>query len=304
MDFEHIIQINEELKNLSVESAVPKKIKVDTFHLPYIEFLDTFELPGISLNGPEYEQALKFTRIIKEKAPGFVSNTNLLPQARPQRDLQQLHFVREIQAGNKKYLYILKIFTLYMGGAESKDITIKAVQGLSASFISNRIYYQARIVPVDNVTRKQGQIIDFESTRIKDTLFEVSSSDMKRDMWSTVLFDEVDFSELNQKFVDCFSFDSDWKLGKIFSPLVVDYLSLCINPVYPILPIIEAVAPHFHEGFSSFIKDREAMSVPEKTEYFWSAYFAKFTRKLSPAKSGNPHWEILTYPDEAWLGAL
>lgn len=279
-------------------------IKIDTFHLTYILFPESFALPAVHFDGLTYENASRFLEPLQKYVPHYIKDCQVLPEPRPRKDSQQLHLVREYQIAEQKYLYIFRIHAAYMGGAQKAEFIEQATKGKSACVNTDRIYFQARLVPVHSIKKLHGQIVDFEALQIKDSLFKVSSNETRRDMWSTVLFDEVDFRELNQNFTQIFSFESEWQMGKLFQPFVVDYLTLCLNLINPDWKILHAVLPHYHEGFQQFLQSHTYANPSEAAELFWSAYYAIWSRKLTPARSGNPHWEITTYADRNWLAQI
>ncbi|MCB1171915.1 MAG: hypothetical protein KDK39_00045 [Leptospiraceae bacterium] len=275
--------------------------RVDTFRLPYAKFDGFFTMPAVPLDGPDLAVCQQILDCLQQRLPAWVAGTNLLPEVRPVRDARQLHFVQEYQADENKYLYILRLHLDYMGGATPGEILQEARQDLTPIYHSDRLYYQARILPIKRVERHDGWIVDFEADQIKETLFEVSSNDTQRDLWSSVLFDDVDFSHLQDKFLDYFKFGSQWQPGRLFYPFVVDSLTLGLNLLDPHPICRESLLPNFNAAYTAFKSNPPEWNPAAAQQQFWSEYASAFNKQLAPARSGNPHWIFENWPNRAWF---
>ena len=294
---EEIQHINKIISNSSKDRKNKIRLGIDTFHHTYVMLQESFLWPSVHTGMIRPDEKLQITEIILKYIPSFIEGCSVLPEPRPRKDSTQVHYVRSYNFNSKEYIYIFKVSSDYMGGAETNEIVIKGRQGVTPSFYTNRIYFSALLVPVSEIMKdSHGAITDFRPIQIKDAIFKVSSDDVIRDFRSTVLFDEIDFSEVNQKITNHFNVNSSWKHNNLFFPLIIDYLSLCMNIMIPFKSAVDCKAPIFSRLFENFIKQENVSTLNSDDRNFLDKYFTgwKFERILS--RSGNPHWIITDHP--------
>ena len=282
------------------------ELLVDNFHHPYAKFEDPFEWPGITLNGIQTHEARKIINVLLRKVPNFVKGCHVLPESRPKKDTNHLQFVRHIRRKEGEYIYIFRVLAEYMGGADKGEIIEPSSQGLTPSIKTDRIYFTALLLPVRNVTYEKGQIVDFHPLTIKEAYFKVDSASSEGGHEQTIfgtsmVFDDVDFSNVNTRFKELFSFGQTWKPGRLFPPLLVEYLTLCINIVPPHSEMIEGLIPFFDRGFREFMKTGELAGLSESDRNFWERYFQAWEYERVQSRSGNPHWKLVNFPGGDWL---
>ncbi|MBI3396581.1 MAG: hypothetical protein HY042_12140 [Spirochaetia bacterium] len=277
------------------------ELYIDTFRHPYLRFSEFFTLPGSTITGIKADECRKIAELLAAKIPWIVSDCQILPEPRPRRESGQLHLVRPILVDGRPYMFIFKLSAPYMGGAQDEEIVHAAQQGLSPTVNTDRLYFNARLLPVHEMEKEHGHIVDFQAVQIREAIFEVTSKSVGRDVWSTVLFDEVDFSAVNQTFAEMFGHGADWTGGRLFSPVVVDYLTLALNLIWCDRAFVDQIAVMYDRAFTSFLHGGTLAGIANEDRQFWSAYFGAWKSERVSSRAGNPHWQMVKYPDASWI---
>ena len=289
--------VNDLLRNLPVVESAGEIIRVDTFHTPYIQLNRKFAWPSIHMDQIHADEAVKIVEVLRKAIPEFVKGCSVLPEARPKKDSNQLHLVRPYEIENRKYLYVLRIVAQYMGGAAPQEVLSEGSQGITPSIQTDRIYYFARVMPVESWKLAGEDIVDYSALQSSDAIFHFTTRDTARDIFSTILFDEVDYSHINQKITDLFAFGEKWKPGKLFHPFVVDNLSICLNLLRPLKDETDIIVRYFDRAYR-IIKDAaspDLLSAGDRD--FWVRYYSSWDYERDASRAGNPHWKFTRFPD-------
>ncbi|MEQ9365578.1 MAG: hypothetical protein RIF32_15130, partial [Leptospirales bacterium] len=232
----------------------------------------------------------------------------VLPEPRPIKENNYLHLVRACEIEDREYLYLIKILAQYLGGAKNAEILQPASSGVSATVRTDRVYFQSRLIPVDQIDYDRGRIVDFRPVRLREALldgitraqgFHVATKEMR----VLDMFDEIDYSQANEELTSMFSVGAEWAPGKVFRPFMVDYHTLTMNLVYPDYRLVDGFLKHFHRGFDALLNDLNLDGLSADTREFWAAYYQAFRYERKLSRSSNPHWRLLEYPDRDWLAA-
>ena len=275
------------------------RIMVDTFHQPYIQFPEPFVLPQVKLHDTTFEQARTLVELLARLMPGVVSDCHVLPESRPLRDSDQLHLVRPYRGGERDFIFIFKLQLKNLGGIEEADIVTPGSQGVTSAFRTDRLYFTAQLFPVKSITETDGYVTDFRAVQIKDAIFRVQNASSGKDIWSAVLFDDVDFSKINRRFSEMLGheIDREWKLPRLFWPFVIDYLSLCVNLVSPERSLVDRAHPYFDRVFSALLPGVLPLDLSDDDQNFWRGYYDAWAYESISSRSGNPHWFLNSRPD-------
>ncbi|HBS04584.1 MAG TPA: hypothetical protein DEA96_06450 [Leptospiraceae bacterium] len=268
------------------------KICVDTFRTPYIQWENPIKWPSLSVLEAEAKSAEIILKEIMQRSPWLLQGSQILPEARPRRDEPNLHLVKPFQVDDQLYLLKTKLLMTYMGGALGNEVEDRSIQDRNPAFESNRVYYQCRLFPVSFLKREQGALIDFEprhygpASGMQNTVGEAHQTAR----WNVMLFDEMDFSDLEQDIRERTS-SQTWKPGRLFNPFVIDHGTVNWNVFH--LKEISSCLPHFHR---LWLHLKEGLDLKHEDHLFWDDYYAswKYSRFLS--RGGNPHWEIVEAP--------
>lgn len=307
MTIDEVAQLARELQGIDPDRNPPVRLAIDTFHHPYLQLDEQFTLPTVNLYGIEFEQARELLQPVIRMAPGFVHNCHVLPEARPAKENNYLHLVRGYEFEDRQYIYMVKILAQYLGGAKSDEILRPASSGISATVLTDRIYFQGRLIPVERIDRHpDGWIVDFRPVKLRDALldgitraqgFHIATKEMR----VLDMFDEIDYSSANEELTKMFSVGAEWKPGKVFRPFMVDYHTLTMNLVFPDLPLVRGLIAPFHRGFNALLHDLSLDHLDEDSRQFWAAYFQAFHYERILSRASNPHWQLVDYPDRNWL---
>ena len=301
MDGTAYARVNQDLADL-VAGRVPE-VRVDTMRHPYALLPGPVAWPAVTVTGILPEEQTRVAEVLATALPGFVKGCHLLPEPRPRRDSNQVQLVRPYRFVNTDYLYMIRISAEYMGGAGNPEVLEPARQGRSPSFLTDRIYFHARLFPVRSIARKDFGICDFEAFTIHDAHFLVRAKggeEGARSIFTTALFDQIDFGPVEDRFMDLFSFGSAWKGGRVFRPLVIDHLTLALNLLVPDIALVEDLAPRFADAFARLVSSGHLDDLSEPERDFWRAYYGAWAFENDFSRGGNPQWRLTTYPDERW----
>ncbi len=299
MNEETAKQLSAELDSLDPGAALNATLHIDTFRHPYLQFPEKFVWPAIHTDGITDDQAEELMAILIPGIPGFLAKCDLLATPKPRKNSSQLQFVRALEFGTIRYIYQFRVSAEYMGGALNDEVLMKHAQGVTPRFLTDRIYFTARIIPVVGIRKEYDRILDFEPLQIKEAIFRVTPVELERDIWSTILFDEVDFSSVNQHFTEMFRFgDAIWKPGRLFFPFAIDFVTLTANNLMPQADTLMKFTEMYNELLGCFLDDRSFETIPEKVKNYWKRYYESWEFERIFSRGGNPHWVCRQFPAE------
>ncbi|XDD42808.1 hypothetical protein AB3N58_00125 [Leptospira sp. WS60.C2] len=266
------------------------EVYVDNLHCPYIQFSERFTINGTSVTQPEFGDIKDFVQIVLKFLPEAVEGTSLLPEPRPKRETGKLFFVRPMMFGSFQFLYVFSVDMLYLGGAKSEEIKRAGSQNMTPTIVTDRLYFQVKVIPVKSIKEDGDHVIDFESKRFLGGEFRIESeSDGNKPIRKfSEIFDEVDFSDTESKIREELGITSDiWKLGRIYSPIGIDYLSLSLRFLNPSLPKTISQFKNFYQ-----ILENTNQTIPEETLKSFHEYLSSFEVERTVSKSGNILWKV------------
>ncbi|MCW7491575.1 hypothetical protein ND861_02805 [Leptospira sp. 2 VSF19] len=282
--------INRILNETSAKNK-PGDIYVDNLHTPYIQFPEKFVISGTSVTQPEFGDIKDFVHTILKYIPEAIEGTCLLPEPRPKRETGKLFFVRPMLFGSSRFLYVFSVDMLYLGGAGSEEIKKPGSQNMTPSIITDRLYFQTKIIHLHSTKEDGENITDFEAKRFQGGVFRVESErdDSKPIRKFSEIFDEIDFSDTESKIREELGITADvWKLGRIYSPIGIDYLSLSLRFLIPSLPKTIQQFRNFYP-----ILTQTESGIPDETLKKYHKYLSSFDVERTQSKSGNILWKVL-----------
>ena len=158
---------------------------------------------------------------------------------------------------------------------------------------TDRIYFSTRIIPIKNVIRADGEIIDFEVQTFDKGLFfsETEAVNTDRPRNYSELFDEIDYSHIMEPIKQSLKISQPhWTLGKIYEPVYIEYLTLAIRFLSVSYEKVLSHFSHFYEILEIIHGDGAISEITKRNFVFWLSKHS-FERGTSP--SGNMRWKIL-----------
>ncbi|EQA35644.1 hypothetical protein LEP1GSC047_1436 [Leptospira inadai serovar Lyme str. 10] len=311
MNRQEIIELNSLLAEETSARNSEHSIFVDNLHTPYLEFEQNFVLPSCSVFEVDFPAARAFLEVAKNLVPELVSNCLVLPEPRPKRDSDRLFLVKPFYPDDQifrenspkywekhlpPYLLVLSFQLMYLGGADKIDIVTPAVQGRTMSVNTKRIYYFARVVPLDYLVVDDGLTVDFFPRKYSESEFMVQVGTEHHDSFRhtySEIFDEVDYSRQIKIITETLGVTSkDWLLGRIFEPLAVEYLTLTAR-------FLESSSSKIARDFISFrqvvdlLLTPDNMTLEESARESLYAWLRSYTSERIVSPSGNMAWKIL-----------
>ncbi len=287
-------EMNSYLKSLSGKNS-PLTIYVDNLHSPYVLLEEEYTLPPISNMDLTKQDIFPYLQILSKFIPEAMAECSVLPMQKPKRESGKISLVREISLRGHNYLYVLKIDAAYLGGSQKDKIKVSASQVTHPAIETDRIYFSIRIIPIKNVIRADGEIIDFEVQTFDKGLFftepEEVNSDRPRNF--SELFDEVDYSHIIEPIkLSLKILQPNWSLGKIYEPVYIEYLTLAIRFLSVSYTKILSHFSHFYEILEIIHANGAISDITKRNFIYWLGRHT-FERETSP--SGNMRWKILSY---------
>ncbi|TGK21141.1 hypothetical protein EHO61_04620 [Leptospira fluminis] len=311
MNRKEISELNSILANVPKGSNIPHSIYVDNLHTPFIEFEQDYALPPCSVFEVDFPAAKSFLESVKERLPELVSNCLVLPEPRPKRDSDRLFLVKPFYPEEETfrenspkywekhlppYLLVVSFQLMYLGGAEKQDVLAQAVQGRTMSVRTKRIYYLARVVPLDYLVIDDGLVVDFFPRKYGESEFMVQVGAEYHDNirhTHSEIFDEVDYSKQIKIIGETLGITSkDWLLGRIFEPLAVEYLTLTARFLDSSLGKIARDFISFRQVVDLLLTS-DNMTFEESARESLYAWLRSHTSERILSPSGNMAWKIL-----------
>jgi len=284
-------EMNSYLKTLTGKN-VPHSVFVDNLHSPFLLLEEEYTLPPISNMDLTKKDIFPYLQILSKYIPEAMVDCSVLPMQKPKRETGKISLVREISLRGHNYLYIFKIDAAYLGGSPRDKVKVSASQVMHPAIETDRIYFSARIVPIKNVIRADGEIIDFEVQAFDKGLFfsepEEAVSDRPRNF--SELFDEVDYSHIIEPIKISLKIQQpNWVLGKIYEPVYIEYMTLSIRFLSASYNSIHSHFSHFYEILEIIHANGTISDIAKRNFIYWLGRHS-FERGTSP--SGNMRWKI------------
>jgi hypothetical protein len=292
MTLEESASLNKYLGSIQGKNLA-SSLFIDNLHCPYLEFNKEYILPSSSsVNGVDYLAADRYLQEISGFIPEMIRNMSVLPEPRPKKEIGKIFLIKELASVNEqKFLWILALDVSHLGGASNDKIITHSNQDRTPSLHTNRIYFSSKIVPIESLFYKEGIVQGFDTYEIKEILSDLiigGGVDSIIKPYSEI-FDEADFSKQERVILDLYNItDECWRIGNVYQPFGIDYLSLS----YRSLEIESFRIDEVWRELGSIIWNPEfkklSPSELEPLHRYLSTFHAQ--RELSP--SGNLRWKI------------
>lgn len=278
------------------EGSLKSSYYVDNFKHPYIRLNQTFAWPSIHLVETSMSEIEAIRSILVKYWPGFDSSFGLWQNDIFSGNQKTLSFVyQNDQLQQSEMMIELRVLIGYAGGAESNEIHGVVQQDRSPEFLTNRIYFRLLLMPVEKIKFQGNRVRDIDLLTFTEIL-EASNYSMTREykeLWTTALFDSIDYSFLQERIKSSLDKVTVWKLGNVFMPILIERMTFALN----ILTIQQAIqmAEPFRELIHLILKENLA---DLESKEIWRNYINGWTLERTLSRSGNPHWHFVNYPIE------
>ncbi len=268
---------------------------LDNFKHPYIRFEKRFLWPSVHLIRTVDEETEKVRALLSEYWPDFSEEYAFWRNERFSGHQRYLSFVCQSDA-LKQYGMMLELRVLagYAGGAEPEEIVRPAEQDRSPEFYTDRIYFKAALVPVEEYRVGRGQVQHID-IRTFNEILQASSYSLsvdQKEVWTTALFDSIDYTAIQERILQLLGELEAWKPGRLFFPVVIEHMTFCLNVLT--LQQAEAMAAAFAELIKHIQQeDLRGMQSVEQ----WKRYIAGWKMDRTLSRSGNPHWIFAQIPE-------
>ncbi|AXR63786.1 LIC_10030 family protein [Leptospira mayottensis] len=298
MEVNQIEELNRILVSVSGQNR-PYEIFVDNLHTAFFQFEDSFILPSTSVYEVDFSAAKEFLLQAQQLIPELIRGCHVLPIAKPKKKSNQLFLVKETPSSeeNKKFVFVVSFILTYLGGAPTPMIVKQPLQGKTAAVRTQRIYFSARILPLESFEFKNGVLVDFVTRKYKETEFMVDvdtvSSFNKAQHTYSELFDDVDYSKQISMIHSILNIKKEiWKPGKIFEPIDVELHTISSR-------FLDGSQERIFNQFESFrhlidlLLSQESMTIDSVKQEPLHDWLRSFETERGVTPSGNMLWKIL-----------
>jgi len=291
-----IKHINKKLSILENKTDKITDIRINVFKTASLCLEEEYTLPQNDINGIREMDLEQYINRLVELIPGILKNCNLLPRTYLMGNHKYLYFVRLYQIEGREYLYVFKVFTSYLGGAEKNELVKQSLNNISAAVRTNKIYFECLFMPISSLKKSGDYIIDFTPLSIitylqhhKQTI-EKEHGPINQLLIGSIVFDDPDFSRLHQTLTSIFADANYWKLHNIFWPIMYRHTSICIYLIFPFIKTIENLLPEF-DNVTAAILDKKSIDFSMNSK-FWQSYFKSIGWENSFSRSNNREYII------------
>lgn len=267
---------------------------LDNFKHPYIRFEDRFAWPSVHLIDTSAEEILRVRALLGERWPGFGDHFALWQNDIFSGNQKYLSFVCQTDALKQAEMMLeLRVLVGYAGGAEMTEIIRPAEQNRSPEFYTDRIYYKAGLLPIEEFVVEQGVVKHLDILTFSEIL-EASRYSLTREqkeIWTTALFDAIDYSYIQERLLGILSGLEPWKPGMLFPAVLIERMTFCLNVLT--LEQAEQMASAFRD-LVKHIQDEDLQHLNSRDE--WKRYNSAWNMERAMSRSGNPHWIFTGYP--------
>ena len=212
------------------------------------------------------ETALRIVEWLVRYIPEFLAGHSLLADRVPPSFQHSLMFVRKIDGAVMRFLHLLRIDLRFEG--DSANIVERGDSLNYPSYLTDRIYYKSRLIPVESFSvREDGCLDRFRAVRI----FDGNYVDSDQYFHTYAIFDDINTRDLTAKIYECLD-PSLFPFSKELYPFVeFDYFTACLNVLHPdeaaLSEFLKIFEPLFLYIYGS-MKELDGLVMPEMLERF------------------------------------
>lgn len=278
--------INNNIKDEGINNLIINSLLNSAFVMK-----SDFVIPPIDVaKGIDVAKNKDLIQHIQSVLPHCLKNTNVLKKPIPDFEKYYLHFVRKIEVDLHEYIYVLKINLKYGGGGKP-IIHEKHPDKYLPGYHTNKLYFQAHIIPVEEIKIKHNEIISFKPRKYTQAEKYIQSSGFE--FMVSEIFDQQDFSDISQKFSEQFNQnDQPFKPLVDYYPLKFAYSTIALNLLYPDQDTIIKIMPVF-DKITQILFDENSEDILTQTDKkilqsYYSLYH--FERKVN--ENRDLFWDI------------
>ncbi|MBM9576802.1 hypothetical protein JWG45_06500 [Leptospira sp. 201903070] len=300
MELNQVEELNRILASASGQNR-PYEIFVDNLHTPFLKFEESYILPPTSVYGVEFSAAKEFLLQAEQLIPELIAGCHVLPEAKPKKNSNQLFLVKPLPSNqeneDKKFIFVVSFFLSYLGGSPASMFVKQPAQGKTASVRTQKIYFLARILPLDSLEIESEQIVNFLTRQYKETEFMVDVDTVpafnKIQHTYSELFDDVDYSKQISLIHSILNITKDvWQPGKVFEPIDVEFHSISSR-------FLDGSQERIFSQFSTIrhlidlLLSPESMTIDSVIQEPLHNWLRSFGTERDVTPSGNMLWKIL-----------
>ncbi len=283
-------------------------IFLNTIKNEFITFPGSITVPKIPVKELTWDVVAEVVEKLRQFFPEFFIKHHILTKRKPEADVHSIQFYRPLNGKALGFVHFFKIDLRF--GGDSSNIIEKGDTACYPSYLTNRMYYKSRIVPVEKIEAN-----DFSVLRLLDSI-EVSS-DMRRHTFA--MFDEVSMREMNktlEAYIDQGVFSTSQQLYPFF---VFDFFTPCMNLPHPSEQEIEKAVEIFEPVFlylsgryrgkvyggaenavaqypSAFIRESNELMLTEQFLHEMARYFSRYSIVRDDDLALRGWWKLTVSP--------
>lgn len=294
MNLDEVFQLNQFLQSVTGENQI-EATYIDNLHTPFVKLATEYPLPAFAKSEIDYASARQYLSVLADFIPEAIHGCFVLPQAIPKRESDKLFLVRPCPLNGSQYLYILKLFVNYLGGADESSILQAENSYHSPSIRTDRIYFSVSIIPLDTIESEKDCIISFQPRFFSAVQNQVVVTEpenlMEKRPKAISLFDEIDYSTTIEPIKNRLRIRREnWQPATVHEPIVIEYRTISFRPIELSFHEIQNSLAGFYQGFEQLLVGKAEISDDYANAFLMYLNRNAATRAMSP--SGNICWKF------------
>lgn len=264
---------------------------LDNFRHLYLRFDDRFVWPSVHLIHSRDSEILAVRKILQERFPGFDQNFAYWENDPFSGNQKYLVFVAAPQSLREQGMaFELRVLSAYVGGAVGEEIRKPAEQDRSPEFETDRIYFKAFLLPVDEFEKGDDGRVRRVVVRAYQEILEASQytlSHEHKSIWATALFDSIDYGMIHERLQSRVAAIAPWGPGSLFPPIIIERMTFCLQVLG-----LEA-GRQMASPFREFIEQIQDDNPDLLSKSDWVRYNQSMILERVLSRAGNPHWRFV-----------
>ncbi len=190
----------------------------------------------------DYGNAVGIVKSVAGYLPEYLAGHDLLSERKPAAEQHMLMFVKKIPGKIIDFIHVYKLDMKYGGGAGR--VLEQGTSDRYPSFVTDRVYFKSLLIPVE-----KGGLPAQDSFR-PVRVFDLTYTESDQAFHTFAVFDDINYRELTRELHVRMELDDVFRISlKLYSFVVYDYFTSCLNVLRPTVAELDKAAALFEPLF-------------------------------------------------------
>jgi hypothetical protein len=213
----------------------------------------------------DYGNAVGIVKAVAAFVPEYLAGHELMSERKPAAEQHMLMFVKKIPGKFIDFIHIYKLDMKYGGGGG--HVLEMGTSDRYPSFVTDRVYFKSALIPVEKGDRPVQE--SFRPVRV----FDLTYTESDQAFHTFAVFEDINYKELTRELHVHMELDDVFRISlKLYSFIVYDYFTSCLNVLRPTAAELEKAAALFEPLFlliySKYKPVDELVPAPAREEAF------------------------------------